>query len=183
MGVDPSTLTYSTDLGFKVPNFLGSLRIALTKNNGIEREGIFRMAGREDTITKLGHDISDGSSLECDDPLSVAAFLKRWYSRLPQKLFSQLSNDDIESMYNSPGKAKTVTKAKMTENYYNMFWWLMAFMVEVASKAESNKMGAKNLATLLGPIVLELGADMADLQRNQKVVSILQHILEYRVSG
>ena len=53
-------------------------------------------------------------------------------------------------------QVKTILKAKMTDAYYNMFWWLMAIMHEVASKAETNKMGPKNLGTSFFKILFYL---------------------------
>jgi len=183
MGVDPATLEMTDDYGVKVPLLLVTLKQAIVKGNGLSKEGIFRHSGDESTISSIAKSLNESLTVDSEDVHSMAAYIKRWFCKLPKCLFHSITSADLEMATKDPVKAYSYVCSKLVNPQLSLFQWIIAFMVDIARNSSKNKMVPKNIAIMLAAVVMVINESegMQFLQKIQKVTSLLQIILEQKM--
>jgi len=161
-GVDPSSMPMKLDpvTGFNIPTLLLDLKAKFIQMDGFSTDGVFRVNNYNETsFNEIIRCFNNNSLLEEKnnnpfiDPNSIASFIKRWYIKLPKKICSTLDDETLLYASTSESSAEHALESIM-EPYRSLLLWLVRFLSEVAQSASINKMSAKNLAIVIGPILV-----------------------------
>eukprot|EP01132_Coremiostelium_polycephalum_P004744 gene4744-5921_t len=186
-GVDPSGLYLQLDptTGFRLPSLLIDLKAKFLNLDGFSTEGVFRVNhNNESTITHIMNSLSEGTLVDGHynryiDPHSIASFIKRWFMRLPKKICSFLDEESLLSAATSEQGAEQALES-IPESYRNVLLWLVRFLSEIAQSASINKMSAKNLAIVVGPVLIDSNAQSA-IDKLQQSTSFIQHLIKMKL--
>ncbi|KAF2073103.1 hypothetical protein CYY_005597 [Polysphondylium violaceum] len=160
-GVDPSSMPMKLDpvTGFNIPTLLLDLKAKFIQMDGFSSDGVFRVNNYSETsFNEIIRCFNSQTLLEEKnnifiDPNSIASFIKRWYIKLPKKIYSTLDDETLLYASTSESAAEHALES-IVEPYRSLLLWLVRFLSEVAQSAAINKMSAKNLAIAIGPILV-----------------------------
>eukprot|EP01102_Stenamoeba_stenopodia_P017924 TRINITY_DN6501_c0_g1_i1.p1 TRINITY_DN6501_c0_g1~~TRINITY_DN6501_c0_g1_i1.p1 ORF type:complete len:1158 (+),score=269.87 TRINITY_DN6501_c0_g1_i1:285-3758(+) len=155
-GVDPQTLEHVFDKGYKVPKILVTLKRLLLELDGLNAEGIFRLAGTEKRLEDLMFDINNGRPVDDDNVHNISTLLKRFFKELPHRVLGQLTPE----MTGESEEQLVQAGNYLTEYQKHLFLWLLDLLVDAASRSSITKMDSKNLAIVWGPGMV--GSSSAD---------------------
>ncbi|ELR12416.1 RhoGAP domain containing protein [Acanthamoeba castellanii str. Neff] len=165
-----------------VPVILEQFLHALRADPAIVRtEGLFRLAGSALAIKQLTHKIDIGEALDFSsiETHALAGLLKLWLRSLPEPLLThELYQSFIDAVdgRNEVAALKDVVAQLPIYNKYTLRH-LIAFLVEVTSHSDVNKMVSSNMAIVFGPnLLVKRGAsiyDCSDVHLQQAVVKAL----------
>eukprot|EP00477_Mikrocytos_mackini_P001096 GAHX01001177.1.p1 GENE.GAHX01001177.1~~GAHX01001177.1.p1 ORF type:complete len:472 (-),score=99.70 GAHX01001177.1:35-1450(-) len=72
----------------KIPKILVKLREQMTKNNGLDKTGIFRVPGGKTRVDEVMKEINRGD-FSCDDTFVMAHIFKKFYREMPKSVLNQ----------------------------------------------------------------------------------------------
>lgn len=184
-GVIPKHLVSRSVRGYdsKIPAILLDLKDMLKKLDGYKVTGIFRLAPlgkNNETVKQLinqGEDWKD----QISDVNLCANLLKVWFRELPTPILNQVENKVIEMSQDIESVAKAT--AQFPEPSRSILLWLWDLCVEVAEFERENKMGAQNLAIVIGPNLFNTNKfenPMLAMTFSGKVVTFFQRGIEWR---
>jgi len=184
-GVIPKHLVSRKVRGYdsKIPAILLDLKDMLKKLGGYERTGIFRLAplGKNNETVKEMIDLGEDWKEQITDVNLCANLLKVWFRELPTPILNQVENKVIE-MSQDIDSVKDATQ-KFPEPSRSILLWLWDLCVEVAEFENENKMGAQNLAIVIGPNLFntqKFENPMLAMTFSGKVVTFFQRGIEWR---
>jgi len=132
--------------------------------NVINLEGLFRVSGTWSEIDFLKNSFEEGQIPEfsvCENPHSIASLLDLFLRQLQEPLLSTKLYQEFLSAVALPeaDRIKSVYQVlkKLPENNLHLLKYLIQFLYEITLHSEHNKMDAKNLAIIFGPILLGNG--------------------------
>ncbi|XP_070545263.1 rho GTPase-activating protein 24-like [Ptychodera flava] len=151
----------STSSTKKIPGIIESC-VTFLRENGLQEEGIFRLAGRTALVKQMqeAYDIGKKPDFkEIDaDVHSVASLLKLYLRHLPEPLIPWENFPLILDTLRLAGKDEKKGKEELIKQLaflprvnYNVLKYLCEFLHDVKKYESSNKMGLRNLATVFGP--------------------------------
>ena len=154
--------------------------------NGMETEGIFRLAGLESEMAVLKTKIEKGQTFQCLNPHSIATLIKRWYKELPGRLLedlkSETSNEILLNLH-----------TELSDIEYRLFNWLICLLLQVSENEEKNKMDGKNCAIVWGPALVGtssskakgyVGASMEDFERTKLGITAVElNIMHHKMNN
>jgi len=164
-----------------IPFILVKLTEEIIKNDGCKTEGIFRITGSTQQVTKLQQHYNDMNFDETSsDPHVLVGVLKQWLRDLPEPLIP------IE-MYYDCLKCETTEEClqvvdKLPPLNKGCFGHLVKFVRTIAQPEnhEFTKMNVQNLCVVFAPVMFRCpSTDMADLMVNlQKEKLFLAVVIE-----
>ena len=172
--------SHKVEIGRAVPTLVEAC-CAFVEEEGIAKEGIYRLSGSKadiDARRKLynrGRLIVSESST---DPHELAGFLKLWLRSTPDPVIPAAMYREFAALVESPGTGNgddgpsddigptdpTVLRLKelvqrMTPLYHRFTLnRVICHLTKIAAAEERNRMGAQNLAMVMGPNLLRPGS-------------------------
>lgn len=184
-GVPPKQLPSLPVKGYKakIPVVLINLKKLLKNLGGYDVVGIFRLAPEGKNNEMIKGKINRGEEWEekINDENLCANLLKVWFRELPTPIMNEVE----QSLIAQSQDVETVAKAveKFPEPSQSILLWLWDMCVEVAEHVETNKMGAQNLAIVIGPNLFNTDSfanPMLAMTFSGKVVTFFQRGIEWR---
>lgn len=127
----------------------------------IDTEGIFRRAGNYARINELKQKVNKGEKVDLKsvDAYVVAGLLKAFFRDLTEPLLTYDLYDEIVAFLTWPKEdrsrnVKQILREKLPEANYELFKYLVEFLVKVMECEDLNKMTSSNLAIVFGPNLL-----------------------------
>jgi len=182
-GVDPTTLELAEDNGLKVPKVLVDMKDFVLEHNGLNIEGIFRLAGEKTEINRI-KDLMNRKEFDyktgTKDVSAVANLIKIWYRDLPTPIL----NSSLMSDCTEREQCVDVYKA-LSEPYKTLLTWLLQLLANISANSEVNKMTAQNLAIVVAPNLYDLQTPnpMEGLIMSQKSAQFLVNVLAAYIGG
>eukprot|EP00164_Ancoracysta_twista_P005655 GFYU01007757.1.p1 GENE.GFYU01007757.1~~GFYU01007757.1.p1 ORF type:complete len:451 (+),score=95.85 GFYU01007757.1:199-1551(+) len=182
-GVPPSTLPQVTYGNGTIPQILEVLRENLYKMNGLNSEGIFRLAPDEQECHQVKDLLNKGKFVECKDVNCLANLIKVWFREMPSPLLNAIdwngAVDDNESDEAAWGLMTSLPEASRL-----LLTWLMDLMVDVVKHEEKSRMGPKQICIVLAPNLFQVSHSdpMQSLMISQRVVIFIQKLLSYKMT-
>jgi len=184
-GVPPKQLVSRKVPGYdaKIPAILLDLKGMLKQLDGYKITGIFRLApsGKNNEAVKDLIDLGEDWKDQITDVNLCANLLKVWFRELPTPILNQVENGVIE-MSQDIASVKKATDL-FPEPSRSILLWLWDLCVEVAEYENENKMGAQNLAIVIGPNLFntqKFSNPMLAMTFSGKVVTFFQRGIEWR---
>jgi len=187
-GVKPKQLPSRAVPGYKakIPSVLIDLKALLKKLGGYEVVGIFRLApeGKKNDMIKGQIDRGEEWEEKLNDVNDVnlcANLLKVWFRELPTPIMNLVERKVIELSQDVESVAEATKK--FPEPSQSILLWLWDMCVEVAEHEATNKMGAQNLAIVIGPNLFNTDSfanPMLAMTFSGKVVTFFQRGIEWR---
>jgi hypothetical protein len=186
-GVPLETLYKSEELLTKTDEGLVPLVAYLCINylrNVLHLEGIFRVSGTWKEMNTLKGSFEEGNIPNfsiCENPHSIAGLLELFLRSLPDPVLSNRLYDDFLSVGDKPeeervGAMKSVIQ-RLPQEHLQFLRFLIPFFKDITNHAGENKMDAKNLSIIFGPILFGGGEMsllfMAKLKTQASLVEIL----------
>ncbi|XP_067643528.1 rho GTPase-activating protein 68F [Eurosta solidaginis] len=130
----------------------------LSMTGMIDTEGIFRRSGNHTEIIALKERVNRGEDVDLSkvNVHVIAGLLKSFLRDLSEPLLTFELYDDITSFLDWPKeeRSRNVTqliREKLPEENYELFKYLVEFLVRVMECEDLNKMTSSNLAIVFGP--------------------------------
>jgi len=184
-GVPPKHLVSRSVPGYKakIPEILLELKAMLKKLDGYRVTGIFRLAplGKNNDTVKEMINLGENWKEQISDVNLCANLLKVWFRELPMPILNQVDNRVIAMSQDIDSVANAVEK--FPEPSRSILLWLWDLCVEVAEYESENKMGAQNLAIVIGPNLFntqQFKNPMGAMTFSGKVVTFFQRGIEWR---
>jgi len=169
----------------KIPNVLVALRSKLEEANAYQQVGIFRLApnasDNKAVKEKIDKGVLDVAEEQKVDVNVYANLIKVWFRDLPDPLLNCVNPDLIEHVASADEAGKVVQQ--MPEPSKSIFLWLCDMCVDVAQYEQKNKMGAGNMAIVVGPNLFNLDKienPMKAMTFSGKVVEFFKHAIIWR---
>jgi len=183
-GVDPMTLDLTEDNGYRVPSILVGMKNCILKNNGVNVEGLFRLAGEQTEIIKI-KDLMNKKTFDFNtkDVNTIASLLKIWFRDLPVPILNALPQEFIMN-WADPSEC-VAGYQKLPEPQKSLLDWLLDLLVIVAANSHVNKMTSQNLAIVIAPNLYDISTPnpMEGLILSQKCAQFLNHVLNAKIAG
>jgi len=184
-GVPPKQLPSKAVPGYKekIPSVLINLKAMLKKLGGYKVVGIFRLApeGKNNEMIKGKIDRGEDWEEKISDVNLCANLLKVWFRELPTPIMNEVKQSVIEMSQDVDSVAKATKN--FPEPSQSILLWLWDMCVEVAEHEDENKMGAQNLAIVIGPNLFNTNNfqnPMLAMTFSGKVVTFFQRGIEWR---
>ncbi|KAI8643907.1 Rho GTPase activation protein [Parasitella parasitica] len=149
---------YAADHQRTVPFLVTKCIKAVEIQDNLEKEGIYRISGRQSNIDLLKHEFErDEESVELasKDVFTIASVLKTYLRELKQPLFSLCMQDRIEySKIKDHLERKTMLITKLSElskSHRDTLAAVVAHLAKVERYSPVNKMTMKNLSVIFTP--------------------------------
>jgi Rho GTPase-activating protein 1 len=175
-------MTHPMNEGFEVPCLVHSAIEAIIAK-GLKTEGIFRISGNANRIKELQEAFDKGTRVDLsqeNEIHNVAGLLKRYLRQLPEPLipFAVFPNMITVASEETPADIKqALIQALLCELSPLAFAILdrvIRLMGQIAANESFNKMGASNLAIVLGPNIMYAENDTpATAMANATAVNII----------
>lgn len=185
-GVEPQSLETTDDDGHKIPVVLAKLKRALIHLNGINSEGIFRLAGEQSEIqrvkellnTKKFDEYSSTRDVNC-----VASLIKIWFRDLPVPILNALPQERIMNWSDTSDCVDAYNT--LPEPQKPLLDWLLDFLSQVSANSEVNKMTSQNLAIVVAPNLYDISTPnpLEGLVLSQKCAQFLNHVLNSHIQN
>lgn len=169
--------------GIPVP--LASLRDALLAYDGaaLRNEGLFRLTPSAGDVRAARRALNDGLFTQTAvSPITTAHLIKLYLRELPAPLLNNIPTETLLAV-GTEDEGRAAAGAHLGDAQLTVLQWLCDLLVTVAAREGENKMGARALATCVGPNLYRVDAavnPMAALMASQKVVALLQKLVGAR---
>jgi len=161
-----------SERGRVVPSFLRRA-VECVEQHGLKTEGIFRLSSEAIEFNRMCKALDAGRRPLFTDPLDAANFIKAWLRALPEPLLTNALHDKwCQAVDKGSPSLEECVQALPQENR-NVLEAVIHVLCEVADNSASNKMGATNLATLVGVGILEPPSDNPFSTAGSAVVEML----------
>lgn len=125
---------------------------------GIETEGIFRRSGSKLKTDELKRRVNLGEvlSLHNEEPHNVASLLKSFFRELTEPLLTFELYDEIIRFLEWPKEersrnVKLMLREKLPVENYELFKYLIMFLIRVTERHDFNKMTTRNISVVFAP--------------------------------
>ncbi|KAK4509765.1 uncharacterized protein ATC70_007067 [Mucor velutinosus] len=149
---------YATEHQRTVPLLVTKCIEAVEIQGGLEKEGIYRISGRQSSIDQLKNEFErdeEAVKLESKDVFIIAAVLKVYLRELKQPLFNLSMEDRIEySKIKDDVQRKAMLQTKLSElskPQRDTLEAVIAHLAKVEGCSHVNKMTMKNLSVIFTP--------------------------------
>ncbi|KAH3762533.1 GTPaseactivating protein gacA [Pelomyxa schiedti] len=179
-GVDPTTLDQVQDGEFKVPAVLVALKKAFFENDGLDQEGVFRLAGEQLEVKQFKQQMNKGDFSMPTDVNAIATLIKIWYRELPTPVLNTLPSKQISDCSTVSDSVQLFQA--LQEPYLGLTNWLLDLLLTVTANRTVNKMTAQNLAIVVAPNLYEAMTPdpMEALVMSQKAAQFVHNLLTWR---
>lgn len=133
--------------------------VAFLQENALSTEGIFRRSARTQIVREVQQKYNMGVQVtfqQYDDVHLPAVILKTFLRELPEPLLTYNLYSFVVDFSKQEQKIESTLQILQTlpKENYDVLQFLTAFLVEVSSHNEQNKMTTTNLAVVFGPNLL-----------------------------
>lgn len=157
-GVSLKFITQNSPCLNSIPPIVRKCVDSLSMTGVIDTEGIFRRSGNYSEINNLKIRVNRGEEVDLKDVNVhvIAGLLKSFLRDLSEPLLTYELYEDITSFLDWPKeeRSRNVTqliREKLPEENYELFKYLVEFLVKVMDCEDLNKMTSSNLAIVFGP--------------------------------
>ncbi|XP_036337737.1 rho GTPase-activating protein 68F isoform X2 [Rhagoletis pomonella] len=151
----------------------------------IDTEGIFRRSGNHTEIIALKERVNRGEDVDLSNVNVhvIAGLLKSFLRDLSEPLLTFELYDDITSFLDWPKeeRSRNVTqliREKLPEENYELFKYLVEFLVRVMECEDLNKMTSSNLAIVFGPNFLWSNRSNTTLEDIRPINAFIDFVLQ-----
>ncbi|XP_062129019.1 rho GTPase-activating protein 68F isoform X1 [Drosophila sulfurigaster albostrigata] len=151
----------------------------------IDTEGIFRRSGNHSEIMALKERVNRGEDVDLSDVNVhvIAGLLKSFLRDLAEPLLTFDLYDDVTKFLDWPKeeRSRNVTqliREKLPEENYELFKYIVDFLVRVVDCADLNKMTSSNLAIVFGPNFLWSGRNNTSLDEIAPINAFVDFVLQ-----
>lgn len=151
----------SVNENYSAPKIIHKLAEYLENCEALKLEGIFRLCGNQNNISNLIKEIDSGESVDLSNynVHEIANVFKLYFQLLPEPIFTL-------KLYPRFMAAVCLEDVELRNKYYNSLLvtlpktskkaaiFLINFLKKVVDEKKSNRMGAKNLGIVFGPLLL-----------------------------
>ncbi|KAE8664883.1 Rho GTPase-activating protein 2 [Hibiscus syriacus] len=175
-GISAESMQCSLDSkGNSVPTILLLMQERLYSQGGLKAEGIFRINpenGQEEFVRdQLNWGIvPDDINVHC-----LAGLIKAWLRELPSGVLDGLSPEQVLGCDNEDKYVELVKQLKPMEA--GLLDWAVDLMTDVVEEEESNKMNARNIATVFAPNMTQVSDPLTALMHAVQVMNLLQTLI------
>jgi len=162
--------------------------IVMLREKGLAAEGLFRVPGQANKIEELKAEFNKGGAVDLynETPNTVAGLLKLWFRELPEPIFMFKNYDTaitkkIDAMTEEEliAHLKTIY-SKLPEGNKAVVSYTLAFLAEVATHSDENKMTVSNISIVFGPNLFRAQEDkIEDALKLPIVNSLTQMFIVY----
>ncbi|KAJ6641479.1 Rho GTPase-activating protein 68F, partial [Pseudolycoriella hygida] len=151
----------------------------------IDTEGIFRRSGNYSKVVELKQKVNGGNDVDFKDVDThvVAGLLKTFLRDLDEPLLTYDLYDEITSFLEYPKEersrnVKQMLREKLPIENYELFKYLIEFLVKVMECKDLNKMTASNLAIVFGPNLVWAKHNQMSLEEIGPINAFLEFVLQ-----
>ncbi|XP_034480316.1 rho GTPase-activating protein 68F isoform X1 [Drosophila innubila] len=151
----------------------------------IDTEGIFRRSGNHAEIMALKDRVNRGEDVDLSsvNVHVIAGLLKSFLRDLTEPLLTFELYDDVTKFLDWPKeeRSRNVTqliREKLPEENYELFKYIVDFLVRVVDCADLNKMTSSNLAIVFGPNFLWSGRNSTSLEEIAPINAFVDFVLQ-----
>jgi len=183
-GSDPAQLEQAEDGEYIVPAILVNMKKCMIAKNGINTEGIFRLAGEQTEIQRIKDAMNRKIfDYQTNDVNAIASLIKIWFRELPIPILNALPADIIMNF--SDAKDCVEAFRNLEDPQKSLLSWLLDFLVQIAANSDVNKMTSQNLAIVIAPNLYDISTPnpMEGLIMSQKCAQFMHHVLSARIAG
>jgi len=157
----------------------------LSLSDVIDTEGIFRRSGNKLRIVELREKINAGSELVFtdEDPHVVASLLKTFLRELQEPLLTFENYDEIIEFLDWPKEersrnVKLILREKLPVENYELFKYLIEFLVKIMDRKDFNKMTSSNLAIVFAPNIIYARNNQMSLDEVGPINAFVDFVLQ-----
>lgn len=151
----------------------------------IDTEGIFRRSGHYAKVVELKQKVNGGNDVDFKDVDThvIAGLLKTFLRDLEEPLLTYELYDEITSFLEYPKEersrnVKQMLREKLPIENYELFKYLIEFLVKVMECKDLNKMTASNLAIVFGPNLVWAKHNQMSLEEIGPINAFLEFVLQ-----
>uniref|UniRef100_A0A336KVQ1 CSON001076 protein n=1 Tax=Culicoides sonorensis TaxID=179676 RepID=A0A336KVQ1_CULSO len=157
----------------------------LSVSDVIDTEGIFRRSGNKNRINELKEIINTGKEVQlCDENThDVSSLLKTFLRELQEPLLTFELYDEIIEFLNWPKdersrNVKLILREKLPVENYELFKYLVEFLVKVMDRKDFNKMTSSNLAIVFAPNLIYAKNNQMSLDEVAPINAFVDFVLQ-----
>jgi Rho GTPase-activating protein 1 len=159
----------------------------LSLSDVIDTEGIFRRSGNLSKINEWKQKINEGHmdfvDLTKEDPHVVAGLLKTFLRDLSEPLLTFELYDEIIQFLDWPKEersrnVKLILREKLPVENYELFKYIVEFLVQIMERKDFNKMTSSNLAIVFGPNLIWPKDEQMSLDEIGPINSFFDFVLQ-----
>lgn len=164
----------------EIPKVLITMKDYFLKHDGLETEGVFRIAPDGEESDYVKDLLNKGKFEKCDDIHCMSHLIKVFFREIPLSVIVGIQPETIIEC-KTPETAGQILLT-LTEPQLSSFLWLLDLMIMVSDQGKVNKMSDQALAIVIAPNIFE-GLQMAvtlQLVFAPKAASFLRLALTHR---
>jgi Rho GTPase-activating protein 1 len=157
----------------------------LSLSDVIDTEGIFRRSGNISRINELKRKINEGAPVDMssEDTHVVAGILKTFLRDLHEPLLTYELYDEIIQFLDWPKEersrnVKLILREKLPVENYELFKYIIEFLVQIMDRKDFNKMTSSNLAIVFGPNMVWSRNDQMSLDEIGPINAFVDFVLQ-----
>ncbi|CAG9800484.1 unnamed protein product [Chironomus riparius] len=157
----------------------------LSLSDVIDTEGIFRRSGNISRINELKRKINEGTTVDMssEDTHVVAGILKTFLRDLHEPLLTYELYDEIIQFLDWPKEersrnVKLILREKLPVENYELFKYIIEFLVQIMDRKDFNKMTSSNLAIVFGPNMVWSRNDQMSLDEIGPINAFVDFVLQ-----
>jgi len=175
--------------GFDIPIILVRLYDALQRHDGLNEEGIFRLAPDAAKCEAMQKELNtDREALDNIGPETdkhvLANLIKVWFRMMPTRLLSGITSEQIRAC--QTGQQCMALLQSLVPMRKGLFLWLCELMADVAEHGDVNRMSSNAVAIVIAPNLYdinptdaEVSNPMAALVYTQGMARFVTQLLEF----
>jgi len=182
-GVDPFSIEQEDDNGHRVPIVLIEMKKFILEHNGVNIEGIFRLAGEQTEIHRIKELMNKKVKWETRDVSAIASLLKIWFRDLPVPILNALPSESMMNFQNATDCVDAYTQ--LPEPQHSLMAWLLDLLQQISQNSDVNKMTPQNIAIVVAPNLYDISTPnpMEGLILSQKCAQFLNHVLNSHIAA
>ena len=183
-GVNPAELECIEDtIGSTtrlIPSVLVQMRYYLYQNDGLDIEGIFRIAADENEMPTVRNCLNRGTFVSCNDINCISTLIKVFFRQLPRPLLADIPTEQLLNITNELDSQAALEQLNSTSKV--LLEWIVDLMCDVVQHRKKNKMSSQSCSIVMGPNLFSNRSDnpMQALMMSQKAVTLLKHLIDQK---
>ncbi|XP_074564111.1 rho GTPase-activating protein 1-like [Curcuma longa] len=175
-GVSTESMQCSYDArGNSVPTILLLMQRRLYEQGGLRAEGIFRINAENSQEEFVRDQLNNGIVPEGVDVHCLAGLIKAWFRELPTGLLDSLSSEQVMQCQTEEDCARLARLLPPTEAA--LLDWAINLMVDVVQDEQTNKMNARNIATVFAPNMTQMADPLTALMHVVHLMNFLRMLI------
>ncbi|ELR25295.1 RhoGAP domain containing protein [Acanthamoeba castellanii str. Neff] len=164
----------------KIPIILKTLTKAIIDTQGHKTEGIFRVPGKNDEISRLKAQFNKVDyTITSDDPNDLGGCLKMWFRELKDPLIPNSIYDECVLVANNPAECLEMVDTRVPELNKTVIYFLLGFLQEMSRHAGVTRMGSANLGMVFAPGLLRCEDVMKMMTNTAHEGAFVKNLIEH----